>query len=118
MDTMYDARQAQGSGESIDITVLDLELLTATGHFPANGLLYAGALDGKLRIADAATGKVLRVIDTKRPFDADNGIEGHGGAIDLGGVVVDGERLFLYSGYGMFGQMPGNILLAYDLAQD
>ena len=84
----------------------------------ANGLLYAGALDGKLRIADAATGKVLRVIDTKRPFDADNGIEGHGGAIDLGGVVVDGERLFLYSGYGMFGQMPGNILLAYDLAQD
>ena len=29
----------------------------------ANGLLYAGALDGKLRITDAATGRVLRVID-------------------------------------------------------
>ena len=49
-------------------------------------------------------------------FDADNGIEGHGGAIDLSGVVVDGERLFVYSGYGMFGQMPGNVLLAYQLA--
>jgi len=82
----------------------------------ANGLLYAGALDGKLRIADAATGEVLRVIETKRPFDADNGVQGHGGAIDLSGVVVDGERMFVYSGYGMFGQMPGNVLLAFELA--
>ena len=47
----------------------------------ANGLLYAGALDGKLRILDAATGKVLRVIDTKRRYDADNGVEGHGGDV-------------------------------------
>jgi streptogramin lyase/mono/diheme cytochrome c family protein len=81
----------------------------------ANGLVYAGALDGKLRILDAASGEVLRVIDTKRGFDADNGVKGHGGAIDLSGVVVDGRRLFVYSGYGMFGQMPGNVLLAYEL---
>jgi streptogramin lyase/cytochrome c5 len=81
----------------------------------ANGVLYAGALDGKLRILDAQSGEVLRVIETNRSFDAINGIDGHGGAIDLSGVVVDGERLFLYSGYGMFGQMPGNVLLAYEL---
>jgi polyvinyl alcohol dehydrogenase (cytochrome) len=81
----------------------------------ANGVLYAGALDGKLRILDAESGKVLRIIDTKRSYAADNGIEGHGGAIDLSGVVVDGRRLFVYSGYGMFGQMPGNVLLAYEL---
>lgn len=81
----------------------------------ANGVVYAGALDGKLRLLDAANGDVLRVIDTNRPFDADNGIKGHGGAIDLSGVVVDGRRLFVYSGYGMFGQMPGNVLLAYEL---
>ena len=81
----------------------------------ANGVLYAGALDGKLRILDAASGEVLRIIDTKRSYAADNGIEGHGGAIDLSGVVVDGRRLFVYSGYGMFGQMPGNVLLAYEL---
>lgn len=84
----------------------------------ANGLLYAGALDGKLRILDAATGRVLRVIDTKRPYDADNGVEGHGGAIDVSGVVVDSDRLFITSGYGMFGQMPGNVLLAYALRRD
>ena len=81
----------------------------------ANGVVYAGALDGKLRMLDAGTGEVLRIIDTKRSYAADNGIEGHGGAIDLSGVVVDGKRLFVQSGYGMFGQMPGNVLLAYEL---
>ncbi len=81
----------------------------------ANGVLYAGALDGKLRMIDAQNGELLSIIDTKRGYDADNGIKGHGGAIDLSGVVVDGERLFLYSGYGMFGQMAGNVLLAYEL---
>jgi len=44
-----------------------------------------------------------------------NGTEGHGGAIDLSGVAIDGQRLFLCSGYGMLGQMPGNILLGYEV---
>jgi polyvinyl alcohol dehydrogenase (cytochrome) len=82
----------------------------------ANGLVYAGALDGKLRILDAASGEILRIIETNRGFAGDNGIDGHGGAIDLSGVVVDGRRLFLYSGYGVFGQMPGNILLGYEIS--
>ena len=81
----------------------------------ANGVIYAGALDGKLRMLDARTGRVLRIIDTNQDYSADNGVAGHGGAIDLSGVVVDGNRLFVYSGYGMFGQMPGNILLAFSL---
>ncbi len=81
----------------------------------ANGVLYAGALDGKLRIVDADSGELLRVINTKRRYQASNDVDGHGGAIDLSGVVVDGRRLFVYSGYGMFGQMPGNVLLAYEL---
>jgi hypothetical protein len=28
-------------------------------------------------------------------------------------VLVDGDQLFILSGYGMFGQMPGNMLLVY-----
>jgi polyvinyl alcohol dehydrogenase (cytochrome) len=81
----------------------------------ANGVVYAGALDGKLRIFDAASGAVLRVIDTNQPFQATNGVAGHGGAIDVGGVAADGGQLFVLSGYGMFGQMPGNMLLVYGL---
>jgi len=79
----------------------------------ANGVVYAGALDGRLRIFDAASGAILRVIDTNQPFQATNGVAGHGGAIDVGGVVVDGGQLFVLSGYGMFGQMPGDMLLVY-----
>jgi len=81
----------------------------------ANGVVYAGALDGKLRMFDARNGKLLRVIDTKRPVQASNGVAGHGGAIDVGGALPDGDQLFVLSGYGMFGQMPGNLLLVYGL---
>jgi polyvinyl alcohol dehydrogenase (cytochrome) len=81
----------------------------------ANDVVYAGALDGRLRIFDAATGAILRVIDTNRPFEATNGVAGHGGAIDVGGIVVDGGQLFVLSGYGMFGQMPGDMLLVYGM---
>jgi len=81
----------------------------------ANGVVYAGALDGRLRILDARSGRLLRVIDTKRPVQASNGVAGHGGAIDVGGALPDGDQLFVLSGYGMFGQMPGNLLLVYGL---
>jgi polyvinyl alcohol dehydrogenase (cytochrome) len=81
----------------------------------ANGVVYAGALDGKLRAFDARSGKLLRVIETKLPYQASNGVTGHGGAIDVGGVLVNGEQLFILSGYGMFGQMPGNMLLVYGI---
>ncbi len=81
----------------------------------ANGLVYAGALDGKLRILDALDGKTLRVIETALPFQASNGVAGHGGAIDVGGAIVSGDQLFVMSGYGMFGQMPGNMLLVFGL---
>jgi polyvinyl alcohol dehydrogenase (cytochrome) len=81
----------------------------------ANGIVYAGALDGKLRLLDADNGRELRIIDTKQPFAASNGVEGHGGAIDVGGAIVDDDQLFVLSGYGMFGQMPGNMMLVYGL---
>jgi len=55
------------------------------------------------------------VIETKLPYQASNGVTGHGGAIDVGGAIVNGEQLFILSGYGMFGQMPGNMLLVYGL---
>lgn len=41
MTETYDARQAEGSGEKIDVTVIDLDALELSGYFPDNGLLYA-----------------------------------------------------------------------------
>ena len=81
----------------------------------ANGIVYAGALDGKLRALSTDDGRELRVFETARAFTGNNGIDGHGGSIDVGSAVIQGDHLFIVSGYSMFGQMPGNMLLAYAL---
>ena len=80
------------------------------------GLVFAGALDGKLRAYDAVSGEVVWQFDTRRSFDSLNGVEAHGGAIDVQGPVIADGMLFIQSGYGLFGQMPGNILLAFRIA--
>ena len=83
----------------------------------ANDLAYVPTLDGKVHVFDAANGKILRVIETNRGYAASNGVEGHGGAIDVAGVLPNGGQLIIPSGYAPFGQMPGNMLLVYELKQ-
>jgi polyvinyl alcohol dehydrogenase (cytochrome) len=56
---------------------------------------------------------VLWDFDTARSFAAVNGVTGRGGAIDGPSPVVGGRWLFVNSGYGLFDQMPGNVLLAF-----
>jgi polyvinyl alcohol dehydrogenase (cytochrome) len=36
-----------------------------------------------------------------------------GGSIDNASIVAANGMLFVNSGYGLFGQMPGNVLLAF-----
>jgi len=72
-----------------------------------------GSLDGYLRIFDAGTGELLFVYDTVREYAGSNGVAGQGGAIDNAAVVAANGLLLVSSGYGMFGQPPGNVLLAF-----
>jgi polyvinyl alcohol dehydrogenase (cytochrome) len=81
----------------------------------ANGLAWVPTLDGKVHVFNAGTGKILRVIETNRAYAASNGVDGHGGAIDVAGVRVAADQVLIPSGYAMFGQMPGNMLLVYGL---
>lgn len=81
----------------------------------ANGLAYVATLDGKLHVFDAASGRILRAFETNRAYRASNGVDGHGGAIDVGGPLVAGDQVVVTSGYAMFGQMPGNMLLVFGL---
>ena len=76
-------------------------------------LAFSAGLDGKIRAYDVASGDTLWQAETARPFDTSNGVKGHGGAIDVSGQVVAGDFLYVQSGYSMFGQLPGNVLLAY-----
>jgi polyvinyl alcohol dehydrogenase (cytochrome) len=76
-------------------------------------LAFSGGLDGRIRAYDIASGEILWQAKTAIPYDATNGITGHGGAIDVAGQVVADGWLYVLSGYSMFGQLPGNMLLAY-----
>lgn len=80
-------------------------------------LAFSAGLDGKLRAYDIDTGEILWQVETALPFDTLNGVKGHGGAIDVSGQVLADGWLYVQSGYSMFGQLPGNVLLAYTVAQ-
>ena len=78
---------------------------------------FAASLDGTAYAFSLADGAVLWSYDTVRPFDTVNGVDAHGGAIDNPGIQVAGDMVFVQSGYALFGQMPGNVLLAFRLPE-
>ena len=80
------------------------------------GVVFAGGLDGHIRAYSTSDGRVLWDVDTAREFETVNGVPGRGGAIDGPGPVIAGGLVFVNSGYGSFGQMPGNLLLAFGAA--
>jgi polyvinyl alcohol dehydrogenase (cytochrome) len=59
------------------------------------------------------TGEVVWDVDTAGEYDTVNGQKAHGGAIDGGGPAVSGGMVYVYSGYGQWGGVPGNVLLAF-----
>jgi len=81
----------------------------------AGNVILAGALDGRVFAFDRRDGAIRWEFATKRGFETVNGIDGHGGAIDNPGVLAVDDLVFVTSGYGMFGQMPGNVLLVFEL---
>ncbi len=74
--------------------------------------VLAGSLDGKLRVFNAASGKVLYTFDAAREYESRNGVPAKGGSIDAHGVWAGDGLVFLNAGYGSFGQTPGNVLVA------
>jgi polyvinyl alcohol dehydrogenase (cytochrome) len=76
------------------------------------GVVFSASADGVMRAYDARDGRVIWEVNTVRPFQTINGVEGKGGTLNgPGPVIVDGI-LYVTSGYGGFGT-PGNVLLAF-----
>ncbi len=79
-------------------------------------LVFAGSNDGWFRAYDAATGKILWQDDTTRTVKTLNGTSAHGGSMGGGaGPVVYRGMVYMNSGYGFAGKMPGNVLMAYSV---
>jgi polyvinyl alcohol dehydrogenase (cytochrome) len=83
------------------------------------GVVFSGSVDGHLRGYSVSTGEVLWDTDTAREFDAVNGKAGHGnsrgGSMDAAGPAVVNGMVFVNSGYGQWGGMPGNVLLTFSV---
>lgn len=77
-------------------------------------IVMAGAEDGIVRIHDAKTGALLWQHDTTAEINALGGLKGRGGTIAGGtGPVPWGGRLYVPTGYGYAGKMPGNLLMVF-----
>jgi polyvinyl alcohol dehydrogenase (cytochrome) len=79
------------------------------------GLVFSGSVDGHLRAYSTETGKVLWDTDTARDFPTANGQPAHGGSMDAAGPAIVNGMIFVNSGYGQWGGMPGNALLAFSV---
>jgi len=77
------------------------------------GAVFSGAVDGYLRAFAADDGRLIWEYDTARAFATVNSVAARGGSIDGDGAVIAGGRVFITSGYGRNGGMPGNVLLAF-----
>ena len=78
------------------------------------GVVFSGSMDGHLRAYATADGKLLWDFDTLRDFETVNGVKAKGGSLNATGPTIYGGMLYVNSGYGTLGGMPGNVLLAFE----
>jgi len=79
------------------------------------GVVFSGSVDGHLRAYSTANGVVLWDVDTAREFETVNGKPARGGSLDVAGPAVVNGMVFVNSGYGQWGGMPGNALLVFSV---
>lgn len=78
-----------------------------------DGAVIEGSIDGILRVFDSQSGELLFRFNAARDFDSINGISAHGGSIDNATIVANNGLLLVSSGYGLFNETPGNVLMAF-----
>jgi polyvinyl alcohol dehydrogenase (cytochrome) len=79
------------------------------------GVVFSGSVDGHLRAYSTHDGKVIWDFDTIQDFSTVNAMEGKGGSLDGPGPTVVGGMVYVNSGYGFWGGMPGNVLLGFSV---
>ncbi len=79
------------------------------------GAVFSGSVDGHLRAYSTLTGEVIWDVDTEREYETVNGQKANGGSLDVAGPVISHGILYVNSGYGQWGGMPGNVLLAFSV---
>ena len=79
------------------------------------GAVFSGSVDGHMRAYGTEDGKVIWEFDASKEFKTVNNVPANGGAFDGAGPTIVNGVLYTYSGYGMWGGQPGNVLLAFSV---
>jgi|LakMenEpi03Aug12_release.lakeMendotaPanAssembly.Ray.scaffolds.fasta_scaffold174114_1 polyvinyl alcohol dehydrogenase (cytochrome) len=75
--------------------------------------VITGGLDGRVYMLERKTGKLVWQFSTAREFETLNGVKGNGAAVDNASIVAANGLLIMNSGYGLFGQGAGNVMIAF-----
>jgi polyvinyl alcohol dehydrogenase (cytochrome) len=80
------------------------------------GVVFQGALDGRLFAVSSDNGKLLWQFNTAQEFKTANNVTAAGGAIASSGAVVVDGMVYVGSGYAInSGAQAGNVLLAFGI---
>jgi polyvinyl alcohol dehydrogenase (cytochrome) len=83
------------------------------------GVVFAGGLDGVLRVIASEDGRIVREFDTTRDVQTVNSVKARGGSLGAPGPVVANGMLYIESGFiGVVHGQPGNLLLAFSDSSD
>jgi polyvinyl alcohol dehydrogenase (cytochrome) len=79
------------------------------------GVVFSGSQDSHMRAYSTKDGKVIWDHDANQEYKTVNGIKASGGSFDASGPTIAGGVVYMNSGYGQFGGLPGNVLLAFSV---
>ena len=79
------------------------------------GVVFSGGVSGYLRAYASDDARLLWEFDTARDYATVNGVAARGGAMEGPGPTIAGGMLYVNSGYGQWGGLPGNVLLAFEV---
>ena len=79
------------------------------------GVVFSGSVDSHLRAYATDSGEVVWDYNADQEYESTNGVKTRGGSFDgPGPTIVDG-MMYVNAGYGFWGGMSGNALIAFSV---
>ena len=79
------------------------------------GVVFSGSVDGHLRGYATDSGTVVWDYNADQEYASTNGVKTKGGSFDGPGPTIADGMLYVMSGYGLWGGMSGNALIAFSV---
>jgi polyvinyl alcohol dehydrogenase (cytochrome) len=78
-------------------------------------VVFSGSEDGHIRAYASENGEIIWDFNTEREFTTVNNVPAKGGSIDGPGPAIADGMVYVPSGYGTWGGLSGNVLLAFSV---